>query len=260
MWSMMAEPALIVWITMTAVFVLALLRRDNSIVDIAWGLGFVIIALLSLDLPAGPGLRSWLVTVPVAIWGFRLAFHIYTRNSGRGEDFRYAQWRRDWGRWFLLRSYLQVFMLQGLFMLLIAYPVVLVNHRRGPDLTVLDAAGLLVWLVGFLFETVGDLQLRRFKRDPAHQGRIMTRGLWAWTRHPNYFGEALMWWGIALVALNVEGGWIALLSPLLITFLLTRVSGVPLLEKKYAGNPEFQAYARRTRAFFPWFPKKNVSP
>ncbi|MCX6567641.1 MAG: DUF1295 domain-containing protein, partial [Candidatus Aminicenantes bacterium] len=113
-----------------------------------------------------------------------------------------------------------------------------------------------VWVVGFLFEAIGDAQLARFKRDPANRGKIMDRGLWNYSRHPNYFGESLMWWGIFLLALNVPGGWTTIMSPVLITFLLVRVSGVPLLEKKYAGNADFQAYSRRTSAFVPWFPKK----
>jgi steroid 5-alpha reductase family enzyme len=249
--------ALLIWAYMTLVFILAILRKDNSIVDVAWGMGFVLVALVTLDYAKGPVPRSYVVTALVCIWGARLAWHVWRRNRGRGEDFRYARWRRDWGRWFLLRSYLQIYMLQGILLLLIAYPILLVNRSRIPGLTLLDGAGALIWTVGFLFEVVGDRQLARFKRDPAHRGRIMTEGLWAWTRHPNYFGESVMWWGIFLVALNVPGGWAAVGSPLVITLLLTKVSGVPMLEKKYAGNEDFQDYARRTPAFFPRIPSKK---
>ncbi len=247
--------ALAVWLYMTLVFGVALLRRDNSLADIAWGLGFVLVALLSLDYRAGPSVRSWVATALILIWGVRLAIHIGIRNLGRGEDFRYAQWRKQWGKSFLLRAYLQVFMLQGFFLILISYPVWLINRTNRPGLTLLDGVGILIWCVGFGFEAVGDYQLTRFKRDPANRGRIMTRGLWAYTRHPNYFGEALLWWGIFGLALSLPSGWTAIISPILITFLLVKVSGVPMLEKKYAENPEFQAYKKRTSAFFPWLPK-----
>lgn len=252
----MALLAVAVWAAMTGLFVLALLKRDNSIADIAWGPGFVLVALLSLDYQSGPTVRSWLATLLVAVWGIRLAVHVGARNLRSGvEDFRYAQWRRNWGKWFLPRSYLQVFLLQGFFLLVIASPVWHVNRTNHPGLTVLDAVGFAVWCLGFVFETVGDAQLERFKRDPANRGRIFTRGLWATTRHPNYFGEAVMWWGIFLLALNVPKGWQTIVGPVLITFLLIRVSGVPMLEKKYADNAEYREYKRRTPAFFPWFPR-----
>jgi steroid 5-alpha reductase family enzyme len=244
---------------MTAWFFVALLKKDNSVADIAWGLGFVLVAGSTLVWRGDWAARPVLVTGLVLIWGVRLAAHIVLRNRKKGEDFRYAEWRRKWGRWFVLRSYVQVFLLQGLFLLLISYSVILINtsvrvspHRLG----LLDLAGTAVWIVGFLFEAVGDAQLARFKRDPENRGKIMNRGFWQYTRHPNYFGESLMWWGIFLLALSLPYGWTAVVSPVLITFLLVRVSGIPLLEKKYAGNVVFQAYARRTSAFVPWFPKK----
>lgn len=255
-WDYSWPLALSVGVYMTLAFGIALRLRDNSIADIAWGLGFVLVALLSLDFRAGPALRPWLVSALVAVWGLRLAVHVGARNLKSGsEDFRYAHWRRSWGKWVLPRSFLQVFLLQGFFLLAISCPVWFINRTNLPGLTLLDALGVLVWCVGFGFEAVGDAQLKRFKSHPANRGRIMTRGLWAYTRHPNYFGEAVMWWGIFILALNIPKGWWTILSPLLITFLLTRVSGVPMLEKKYADNPEFQDYKRRTPAFFPWFPK-----
>jgi steroid 5-alpha reductase family enzyme len=249
--------ALAIWAYMNLIFILAIIRKDNSIVDSAWGMGFVLVALVSLDYTNGPVLRSLVVTALVGIWGGRLAWHIWRRNRGHGEDFRYARWRREWGRWFLLRSYFQIYMLQGILLFTIAYPILLINRSRTPGFTLLDGAGILIWTAGFLFEAIGDRQLARFKQDPAHRGRIMTEGLWSWTRHPNYFGESVMWWGIFIVALNVPGGWTAICSPLVITLLLTKVSGVPMLEKKYAENAEFQAYARRTPAFFPRIPSKK---
>jgi steroid 5-alpha reductase family enzyme len=252
----LAACAALVAIYMTVWFVLALLRKDNSIADIAWGLGFVLVSAATLGRGAGPSARSFLASGLVLIWGLRLAVHILFRNRKRGEDPRYAEWRRKWGRTFLWRSYLQVFLLQGFFLLVISYPVILANASKPVPIGPLDLAGAVAWVAGFFFETVGDAQLARFKRDPGNRGKIMDKGLWRFSRHPNYFGESLMWWGIFLVALGVPYGWTTVVSPVLITFLLVRVSGIPMLEKKYAGNAEFQAYARRTSAFVPWFPRK----
>jgi steroid 5-alpha reductase family enzyme len=255
----LAACAVLVALYMTAWFALALVKKDNSIADIAWGLGFILVAAYTFFRRGGLFLPL-LVTALVVGWGARLALHILLRNRKRGEDPRYAAWRASWGRAFLWRSYLQVFLLQGFFLLVIASPVILVNATGAVDPSFGRGfpwwlAGLLIWCAGFVFEAVGDAQLARFKRDPANKGRIMDRGLWKYTRHPNYFGESLMWWGVWLIALEVPGGWVTIVSPILITFLLTKVSGVPMLEKRYAANPEFQAYARRTSAFVPWFPK-----
>jgi steroid 5-alpha reductase family enzyme len=257
MLSFLVAAAGAVFVYMTAVFLIAILAKDNSIVDVGWGPGFILVAVVTFFLRPGFEARHVLITVLVLIWGLRLATHIFLRNWGRGEDFRYAKWRKDWGRWFIPRSFFQVFMLQGIFMLLISSPTILVNRSRERGLTMLDALGGLVWLTGFLFEAVGDYQLKRFKQKPESRGKIMTAGLWKYTRHPNYFGEAALWWGIWLVALSVDSGWAAIISPLTISFLLLKVSGVAMLEKKYAGNEEFAAYARRTSPFFPWFPKKS---
>ena len=249
--------AIAVFISMTVIFAAALAARDNSIVDIAWGPGFVLVAILTLLIGEGKGPRPVLVTILVAVWGLRLGAYIFLRKRGRGEDFRYAKWRGDWGRWFVPRSFFQIFMLQGLFLLLISYSVMLVNASSPPSLGVLDLAGTALWAVGFFFEAVGDAQLADFKKRPENTGKIMTSGLWRITRHPNYFGEAMMWWGIFLIALSVPGGWGAVVSPLVITFLLLRVTGVTMLEKKYEGNAEFEAYAARTSAFFPLPPKRE---
>jgi len=250
--------ALAVALYMTGLFLIALARKDNSIADIGWGVGFILIAFLSFFLEPGYAPRHLLVDGLVAVWGARLAAYIALRNLKRGEDFRYAKWRAQWGRWFFVRSYLQVFLLQGLILLIISYSVMVVNHSTETGWTAWDALGLCVWLVGFFFEAVGDYQLTRFKRNRANKGKIMTTGLWKTTRHPNYFGESAMWWGIFLIALSVKNGWTAIISPLIITLMLLKVSGVPMLEKKYAGNREFEAYARKTNAFFPWFSKKRA--
>jgi steroid 5-alpha reductase family enzyme len=251
-----ALAALVVFLYMSAVFLVALARKNNGIVDIAWGVGFILVSAVTL-LSFGHGrARQWLALALVLTWGGRLALHIHKRNRGKEEDFRYAAWRRAWGKYFVLRSFLQIFMLQGLLMLLVVTPVLLIVGQEQPPLNLLDGLSALVWLTGFLFETIGDRQLAAFIRNPANRGKLMAGGLWSVTRHPNYFGEAALWWGMGLLALSTPHGWLGLIGPALITFLLLFVSGVPLLEKKYAGRPDWEEYKRRTSRFVPWFPKK----
>jgi steroid 5-alpha reductase family enzyme len=246
-----------VWLYMTAWFFVALARNDNSLADVAWGPGFVLVTAVTLVFDGGFATRRVLVAGLVVLWAARLAGYIILRKRGRGEDDRYAAWRKRWGRRFVLRSYLQVFCLQGALLVVISSPIVWVNSTAQGPLGLLDLAGTCLWLTGFVFEWVGDAQLARFKRDPANRRKIMTRGLWAFTRHPNYFGEATMWWAFFLLALASPGGWITAAGPAVLTFLLLRVSGVALLEKRYADRPDFRDYARRTSAFIPWFPRKT---
>ncbi len=246
--------ALLVFVYMTFLFVIAQLKKDNSIVDIGWGFGFVLIALFTfvksgLYLP-----RHLLVTLLVVMWGLRISFHILHRH--KGEDFRYKAWRDEWKQWFYLRSYFQIFMLQGFFMLIISMPVIVINSSAIPGLTFVDILGAALWCLGFYFEVVGDYQLQAFITNPENKKRIMRYGLWQYTRHPNYFGEIVMWWGIWLMALTVPLGFLTIISPLTITILLVFVSGVPMLEKRFAGNPEYQEYQRTTNALIPWWPKK----
>ena len=254
--GIIAFSAGVILVYMTGLYAVSILRKDNSVADAGWGPGFVLLAFLNLALGGGWTGRRILVTALVLVWGVRLAVRIIRRSRGRGEDYRYAAWRNRWGRWFLLRSYLQVFLLQGVFMLVIAAPLLVVNRAPEIPWSALDFFGTAVWICGFLFEVVGDAQLDRFKKDPARRGQILMSGLWRFTRHPNYFGEAVMWWGIFLLIAPVRHGWISLLSPIAITLLLRFVSGVPLLERKYAGRPDFIEYARRTNAFLPWFPRR----
>jgi len=243
---------------MTAVFGLALRLKDNSIVDVAYGVAFVLVCTLAFLVYGEGHPRQWLVTSLITIWGLRLAWHIFRRKQGEGEDFRYRQWRKEWGDTFIWRSFLQIFMLQGTVIFLVALPALLIINNPGGRLGAFDVAGLLIWLFGFSFEAIGDGQLLRFKRKAENHGKIIQSGLWRYTRHPNYFGEAVLWWGLFLIALNVPYGGVAVLSPVLINFLLLKVSGIPMLEAKYEGNPEFSAYKERTNALFPWFPKSGA--
>jgi steroid 5-alpha reductase family enzyme len=255
--TMLLTAAIVIFIYVNLVHLVALLKRDNGIMDAAWGTGFICVALATLWRSDGVDPRRLLLLALTVAWGARLSLHILIRNAGReGEDFRYRNWRETWGRWFYVRSYLQIYMLQGFFMFVVAAPILLVNARRGGPLGLLDGIGAAVWLTGFLFEAVGDFQLLRFMKNPSNKGRVMRYGAWQYTRHPNYFGEATLWWGCFLIALNVPGGWWTLISPLVIDWLLLYVSGIPMLEAKYKDRPEYQEYQRTTSAFFPWFSRK----
>jgi steroid 5-alpha reductase family enzyme len=249
--------ALVVLAYMTAWWLASLALKRSDIADIAWGPGFPLIGLASIAAMWGrvpPALM--LMTGLTTAWSVRLALHITTRRRGSGEDFRYAGWREQWGRLWLLRSYLQVFLLQGLFMLVVAAPLIVASVTPAVAIGAAGWIGAGVWFAGLCFEAVADAQLAAFKRDPANKGRIMDRGLWSWSRHPNYFGEAVLWWGVWMVGLGSPLGWVAILGPLTITYLLRFVSGVPLLEKHYEGNAEFEAYKRRTSVFVPLPPKR----
>ncbi|MDO3379786.1 DUF1295 domain-containing protein [Geoalkalibacter halelectricus] len=250
--------ALVLLIFMSAVFVLAMRLKNNSIVDIAYGLAFVLVGWITFAVYGDAHPRQLLILALVTLWGLRLAGHIFLRKQGeQGEDFRYRQWRQEWGKTIVWRSFLQIFMLQGAVVFVVALPILLIMQQPGPALGLLDVLGVLIWLIGFAFEAIGDWQLLRFKRNSARRGHIIQQGLWRYTRHPNYFGEATLWWGMLLIALTAPWGAIAILSPLLINFLLLKVSGIPMLEAKYRNHPEFEAYKQRTNGFFPWFPKPD---
>ncbi len=248
---------LLLFAYMSLWFVVSLLKKRNDVADVAWGLGFVLMAWVSYFISDDSGVRGLLVGTLVSIWGLRLAWHIHGRNKGRAEDYRYLAWRKEWGKWFYIRSYFQVYLLQGLFLFLIVTPVLLVNKSAGAEFGILDAIGVAVWLVGFYFEAVGDAQLARFIRNPYNKGKVMQSGLWAYTRHPNYFGEVTQWWGLWLVALSVPNGWLGIIGPITITFLILKVSGIPMLEKEMEENPEFAEYKKKTSVFIP-LPRNNV--
>lgn len=250
--------ALVIWIYFIGVFLLAQYLKNNSIVDSFWGPGFLVVAVVTFLLTQYRGQRAILITALVVIWAIRLFTHITIRNWNKPEDFRYINMRKRWGTHFpLLKAYLHVFLLQGVLLFIIS--VTIISGNSNPDQTIgLPAIlGLLLWIIGFFFEAIGDRQLTEFKAKPENKGKLMTQGLWSYTRHPNYFGEAVQWWGIFLIAVTSLGELWLIISPLVITGLLLFVSGVPLLEKKYKDRPDFQAYSRRTAKFFPWFPKSG---
>lgn len=245
----------------TIVWAFSLRARDASLIDRFWGPGFVLLAwswraLLVADHP-----RALLVALLVTLWGLRLGWHITRRNRGHGEDPRYAAMRARSPGSFAWTSLVTVFSLQALLLAIVAAPLFAVIHPQAPrTLVPLDALALLLWATGFAFEVVGDAQLARFKRDPARRGTVLRTGLWAWTRHPNYFGDACLWWGFGVFALATPGGWIALGGPVLMTFLLRRISGVTLLESAMAKRPGYAEYVAETSAFVPRPPRRRAAP
>lgn len=257
-----------------AVWLLSVAKRNVSIVDVLWSLMFLLAALAytyagayvgaePLTGPPGsagaspttwPSSRGTLVILLVAIWALRLAIYIAARNWGHPEDYRYQAIRRRNDPGFTFKSLYLVFFLQAGLAWVISLPLLGAILGTAP-LGWLDAAGVLLWLLGFVFEAGGDWQLARFKADPANRGKVMDRGFWRYTRHPNYFGDFSVWWGFFLIGLSA-GAWWALPGPLLMSVLLLRVSGVALLEKSIGKRrPGYEDYVRRTNAFFPWLPK-----
>lgn len=256
--QLIIESIILLFVYFFIFFVVGTIIKNNSIVDIGWGIGFVILAWYTTLRSGNLGGANLLITLLISIWGIRLFYHIIQRNIGKGEDFRYAKWRDEWGKWVIPRAFFQVYMLQGVFMFVVALPVILVNLRdSAADITVFSILGLVIWGIGFFFESVGDYQLKKFKENPENKGKIMKYGLWKYTRHPNYFGEATMWWGLAVIAISAGTSIAVFISPIVITYLLLFVSGVPMLEKKFAKRPGYKEYKEATPKFFPWFPKKK---
>jgi steroid 5-alpha reductase family enzyme len=241
----------------TLLWLLSLAKRDVSIIDVFWGLGFVGLTWLYRALGSETNPRQWLLLFLITVWGVRLAFYILWRNWGHGEDRRYQAMRVYRGEQFWWMSLFTIFFLQAVLLWIIAAPLFVVQITAGqPAWSWTDILGVLFWGVGFFFEAVGDWQLARFKADPTNRGRVMRSGLWAYTRHPNYFGDAMVWWGYFFFALSVPGGAWTVIGPLLMTFLLLKVSGVALLEQTITERrPEYRDYINRTSAFVPWFPQ-----
>ena len=243
---------IIVFVYFSAIFVWAQKIDNYSIVDIAWGPGFAIIAWAQYFYnQAG---YSILIPLLVSLWSLRLFLHIAKRNIGKPEDYRYTEMRQNWGENIKLNAYIRVFLVQAIFQYLVALPITgATAPLQRPNFVLI---GTIVFFFGLVFETVGDQQLRNFVAHRESKDQVMQSGLWKYTRHPNYFGEATLWWGIFLLSLGYGAPATAVLGPLTITILVRYISGVPLLEKKYANNPNFQDYAKRTSVFIPMPPKK----
>lgn len=248
--------AAVVAVLMVGLWLVSLAVKDASIVDIFWGMGFVVVAWVTLLVADGEPARQALLVALTTIWGLRLAGYLAWRNLGKGEDFRYQAMRRRQGGRFWIWSLFMVFGLQGALMWVVSLPVQAGQVPDSPGLIWLDFVGVAFWAVGLFFEAVGDVQLARFKADPASKGKVMDRGLWRYTRHPNYFGDFMVWWGLYLIALATVDAWWSIVGPIVMSILLIRVSGAALLEKSLKKRRAgYEEYVRRTAAFFPRPPR-----
>jgi steroid 5-alpha reductase family enzyme len=253
-----AQASLIIFIAVTLLWILSICIKNVSIIDLFWGFAFVLVvgfyALMSEDLNG----RRLLLLILVSIWGLRLSIYLAWRNIGKGEDFRYQKFRHDYGPerywWF---SYFQVFLLQGVLIMLVSLPLLGVSEGSTTNtLNLIDYFGILLWLIGFAFEAGGDYQLARFKKKPHNKGKVLSTGFWKYTRHPNYFGDAAVWWAYALFSIAAGSYW-HIIGSLVMTLLIIKVSGVALLEKTlHHSKTDYQEYIEKTSSFLPWFPKK----
>ena len=247
--------AVVIYISI--IFLIAWSKKRLDIVDVAWGGGFIIAALTSLMM-GERGTLQLLVTGLVMIWGIRLAYHILRRViATKEEDPRYTEMRSHWKGNPALNAYFRIFVTQGLLATIISASVIWVNLSNSSSVNILVWVGVMFWVFGFLFESIGDAQLKYHLANPVKKGKLMTGGLWKYTRHPNYFGEATQWWAIYIIALSVPFGWMSIIGPLLITYLLLFVSGVKLTERRFEGRPGWDEYKKHTSIFIPWFPKNN---
>ena len=245
-------------ILMTAIWIVSVMIKNASIVDIFWGFGFVVTAGFYFLSTGDHDFRKILIVTFVAVWGLRLSSYIGWRNKGKGEDYRYQNFRKSYGEkryWWI--SFFQVFLLQGTLMWIISLPLLGAQfYSDGKPLNIFDYLGIAVWLIGFAFEAGGDYQLARFKSDPANKGKVLNIGFWKYTRHPNYFGDSAVWWGYGLICLGA-GSYLPVIGSLLMTALIIKVSGVALLEKSLKEQkPGYREYVEKTSSFIPWFPRR----
>ena len=251
------QAALIILLCVTLLWLCSIIIKDVSIIDLFWGFGFVVVNAFYIFMSGDLGPRKILMLTLVSIWGLRLSIFLALRNIGKGEDFRYQEFRRKYGPerywWF---SFFQTFLLQGVLIMLVSLPLLGVNTgSQSNALNALDYLGIAIWLIGFTFEAGGDLQLSRFKKDPSNKGKVLDKGFWRYTRHPNYFGDSAVWWAYSVFSIAAGSYW-QIIGSVIMTLLIIKVSGVALLEKTLnTSKPQYQEYIRKTSAFFPWFPK-----
>ncbi len=258
MLTLFLQALLIVLILVTLLWGLSVIIKNVSIIDLFWGMGFVIVNAFYFYQSGDFFARKILLLVLVSLWGLRLSIYLSWRNIGKGEDFRYQEFRRNFGPkrywWF---SYFQVFLLQGSLIMFVSLPLLGVNSQTlSNDLIWLDYLGLIVFLIGFVFEAGGDYQLARFKQNPANKGKVLNTGFWKYTRHPNYFGDSAVWWSFGIFSIAAGTYW-PLIGSLVMTLLILKVSGVTLLEKSLNDTKaQYREYIQKTSSFLPWFPKK----
>ena len=258
MLSIFLQASLIILILVTILWMVSVIIKNASIIDLFWGFGFVVVNAFYVFISDDISTRKLVMLILVSIWGLRLTAYLSWRNIGKPEDFRYQEFRRNYGPkrywWF---SYFQVFLLQGALTMMVSLPLLGANLGTSSEsLNWLDYIGILVWLIGFTFEAGGDIQLSRFKKNPENKGKVLNTGFWKYTRHPNYFGDAAVWWSFALFSVAAGSYW-QIIGALIMTILLIKVSGVALLEKTlHETKPQYREYIEKTSAFIPWFPKK----
>jgi len=252
------KAALVILICIILLWILSVYLKNASIVDIFWGSGFVIVNAVYFFYQDVVYTRHIILIGLVTLWGLRLSIYLAYRNIGKGEDFRYQEFRRKYGThryWWV--SFFQVFLLQGVLILIVSLPLLgSNNYTQSNQISWIDYVAILVWIIGFIFESVGDYQLTKFKSNLSNKGKVLNTGLWKYTRHPNYFGDAAIWWGYALFCASSGIYW-PILGSVAMTFLIIKISGVSLLEDSLKDKkPEYQNYMKQTSSFFPWFPKK----
>jgi len=249
-------------------FIIGTIKKNNGLMDVFYGPGYFVVALTSLILyfmiNGTVDIRQIIITSLVFIWAVRLGTYVFIRNSGKPEDYRYREMRERWKTNIVIKSFIKIYLFQGIVIIIVAFPVWFVNISNNPTLVnPLDFAGItlwlgaIIWIIGFLFEAFGDYQLFKFKKNPENKGKVMDNGLWKYSQHPNYFGEVTQWWGIYVIVLAVPFGFISFIGPLFITYLIIKVSGIKLLDKRFEADDKYADYKRRTSVFFPWFPKKK---
>jgi len=256
--ALFLHASLLIFVLVSLLWVLSVLIKNVSIVDLFWGMGFVIVNAFYVFSIGEFFSRSILLLILVSLWGLRLSIYLSLRNIGKGEDYRYQQFRKDYGPkrywWF---SYFQTFLLQGALIMLVSLPLLGANMlSQTAGLNVMDYLAVLVFLVGFAFEAGGDYQLARFKKNPNNKGKVLDKGFWKYTRHPNYFGDSAVWWSFGMLSIAAGSYW-PVIGSVIMTLLIIKVSGVALLEKSLKNTkPQYRDYIQKTNSFFPWFPKK----
>lgn len=243
---------------MTILWIASVILKNVSIVDLFWGFGFVMATVFYFINTDGNSIRKVILLILVAVWGLRLSLYLTWRNYGKGEDFRYREFRKKYGEkryWWV--SFFQTFLLQGILMWLISAPLLGAQYfgaEKNPG--IIDYAGITLWITGFIFEAGGDYQLATFKANPANKGKVLDTGFWKYTRHPNYFGDSAVWWGYGLICISA-GSYLPVLGSILMTALIIKISGVALLEKNLKDQkPQYKKYIEKTNSFIPWIPKK----
>lgn len=260
--------AIALFIYIFIAFIVGTIKKNNAIMDIFYGPAYFVVSItsfiLNLVFTSTFCIRQIIATNLVLIWAIRLGTYVYIRNKGKPEDYRYKAMRERWKTNIALKSFFKVYLFQGIIVFLVCFPVWFINISENPPVvSLLEFGGItlwlgvIIWLIGFIFETLADYSLYKFLQNPANKDKIMTKSVWKYSMHPNYFGEVTQWWGLFVIALAVPYGFITFIGPAYITFQIIKVSGVKLLDKRFEGNEEYQAYKRKTSTFIPWFPKKE---